>query len=68
MKNKGNRSIDAFYLPYIVLVLHIFQLGFQLRECWSYIWAILPAFQHYLMPRINRQELKINEIISSLEN
>ena len=37
---------------YLVLVLHIFQLLCQIRECWSYIRVILPAFQHYLMPRI----------------
>ena len=52
MKHKGNRSLRAFYLSYLVLVLHIFQLVFQLRECWSYIRVILPAFQHYLIPTI----------------
>ena len=67
-KHKGNRSKDAFYLSYLVLVLHIFQLLFQIGECRSYIRVILPAFQHYLMPRINRQELKMNEIICFLEN
>ena len=67
-KHKGNRSKDAFYLSYLVLVLHIFQLLFQIGECRSYIRVILPAFQHYLMPRINRQELKMNETICSLEN
>ena len=53
-KHNGNRSIPACYLSYPVLVLQIFQLGFQIRECWPYIRVILPAFQHYLMPRINK--------------
>ena len=50
--HKGNRSIGAFYLSYLVLDLHVFQLVFQLRERWSYIRVILPAFQHYLIPTI----------------
>ena len=51
-KHKGNRSKDAFYLSYLVLVLHIFQLVFQIRECWSCIRVILPTSQHYLIPTI----------------
>ena len=49
---KRNLSIDAYLLSYLMLILHVFQLVFQLRECWSYIRVILPAFQHYLIPTI----------------
>ena len=51
-QTKGKRSMGDFYLSYLVLDLHIFQLVFQLGECWSYFRVSLPAFQHYLIPTI----------------
>ena len=41
-------------LSYLVLVLHLLQLVFQISECWSFIWVISPAFHHYLIPGINK--------------
>ena len=41
-------------LSYLVLVLHLHQLVFQISECWSFIWVIFPAFHHYLIPGINK--------------